>query len=95
MSRWPSKECRVEAEEASDYSEYVNGHGVVIMPVDEFERRLAASFRKGYNDHARARAYAEQVYGPYKNNGWPVDTKVALHTADTSEWNQHGKGENP
>lgn len=91
MSRWPSKECRVEAEEASDYSEYVNGHGVVIMPVDEFERRLAASFRKGYNDHARSRAYAEAVYGPYT----PRVLRENERIINGEVYVQHGKGENP
>jgi hypothetical protein len=88
----------VEAEEASDYSEYVNGHGVVVMPVDEFERRLAASFRKGYNDHARSRAYAEAVYGKYpQGNGWPDSPTVHYLGGDgnVQTWNQHGKGENP
>lgn len=28
-----------------------------------------AGYREGYNDHARSRAYAEQVYGPYTQHG--------------------------
>jgi hypothetical protein len=26
-------------------------------------------YREGYNDHARSRAYAEAVYGPYVQHG--------------------------
>lgn len=26
---------------------------------------LRSAYRRGYNDHAASRAYAEQVYGPY------------------------------
>ena len=30
---------------------------------------LRAAYRRGYNDHARSRAYAEAVYGPYNQHG--------------------------
>lgn len=32
---------------------------------DYLDRVLRATYRNGYNDHARSRAYQEQVYGPH------------------------------
>lgn len=40
-------------------------------------------YREGYNAHARSRAYAEQVYGPYGTGG------------ARDVYTQHGAGENP
>lgn len=37
-------------------------------------------YRDGYNAHAEARAYQEQVYGPYKS----APMLVTRHTTDTS-----------
>lgn len=30
-----------------------------------YDEGRTVGYREGYNDHARSRAYAEQVYGPY------------------------------
>lgn len=54
----------------------------------------ADGYRQGYNDHARSRAYAEAVYGPYK----PVvlrENERVINGDVFQIGNQHGKGENP
>jgi flagellar biosynthesis/type III secretory pathway protein FliH len=34
-----------------------------------YDEGRTLGYREGYNDHARSRAYAEQVYGPYTQHG--------------------------
>jgi hypothetical protein len=41
-------------------------------------------YRAGYNDHARSRAYAEQVYGPYKTG--PISESDPLPETPAGPW---------
>ena len=64
-----------------------------------YDDGMTAGYREGYNDHARSRAYAEQVYGPYKtgpiSESDPLPDSPAGPWPALEVWNQHGKGENP
>lgn len=65
---------------------------------DYLDKVLRATYRNGFNDHARSRAYAEQVYGPYKAKTWgQVQGEAVVRQAEAiTYFNQHGKGlENP
>lgn len=60
---------------------------------DYIDMVLRVTYRNGYNDHARSRAYAEQVYGPYLSK--TAAERLALWDRPDAVFNQHGKGENP
>lgn len=73
---------------------YKEGYEFGITRLEEIRNE---AYRDGYNAHARSRAYAEQVYGPYP----VIDERVQQSIGENmgryidEHFNQHGKGENP
>lgn len=64
------------------------------------ENVYAQGYRDGFNDHAKARAKSEQMFGTYDGTfraafDSAVREKLDLYDRPNAIFNQHGDGENP